>query len=104
MVRIESRRSAVRGGRATRSRVASAIVGLVVVPLVATGCNGSSSGGSDTSKPQRGGDLTIANSMDIQTLDKTRMFHNEDIWMSEQFFETLYAAAPDGKSLVPKLA
>jgi peptide/nickel transport system substrate-binding protein len=104
MVCFESRWATVRRGRSSRSRVATAIVGLAVVPLLVTGCNSASSSGSDNSKPVRGGDLTIANDQDIQTLDKTRMFHNEDIWMSEQFFETLYAAAPDGKSLVPRLA
>lgn len=41
---------------------------------------------------------------DITTLDPTQMTYNEDIWMSEQLYETLYVANPAGTKLEPKLA
>jgi peptide/nickel transport system substrate-binding protein len=75
--------------------------------LALAGCGGSSSGNGPSGsggQPHRGGNLTIARSEDTQTLDPTRMYHNEDIWIAEQMYQTLYAAAPDGKSLVPQLA
>lgn len=92
-----------------RSRRATAVVTVLAVgSLIAmTGCSSSSAsghgqGGSGT--PHSGGNLTIARTEDTTTLDKTRMYHNEDIWVAEQLYQTLYASAPDGKSLVPQLA
>lgn len=75
--------------------------------LAVAGCSNSSSGSGQIGgggQPQRGGNLTIARSEDTNTLDPTRMYHNEDIWIAEQMYQTLYAAAPDGRSLVPQLA
>ena len=54
--------------------------------------------------PKRGGSITIARIEDSQSFDKTNVFQNESIWLTEQINETLYTAANDGKTLVPWLA
>ena len=94
-------------GPGRRSDRRAKVVAAAMAPLLLlAACGGSSSPADGTagSAARKGGNLTIANAMDIQTLDKTQMFHNEDIWMSEQFFDTLYAADSAGKTLEPRLA
>jgi peptide/nickel transport system substrate-binding protein len=54
--------------------------------------------------PKRGGSLTIARIEDSQSFDKTTVFQNESIWLTEQINETLYSAGNDGKTLRPWLA
>ena len=54
--------------------------------------------------PKRGGSITIARIEDSQSFDKTNVFQNESIWLTEQINETLYTAAKDGKTLIPWLA
>lgn len=67
-------------------------------------CGSSGSGPQQSAGPHRGGHLVIAREEASETLDKTQMYHNEDIWIAEQMYETLFAATPDGKNLVPELA
>ena len=90
----------------SRSGITAVAVLATGAVLAAAGCGASSGGGQSTGSgtPHAGGNLTIARTEDTQTLDKTRMYHNEDIWVAEQLYQTLYAAAPDGKTLVPQLA
>lgn len=92
--------------KARNAVTAAAAVLAASSTLAMAGCGGSSGNGTGAGgdQPQRGGNLTIARSEDTQTLDPTRMYHNEDIWIAEQMYQTLYAAAPDGKNLVPQLA
>jgi peptide/nickel transport system substrate-binding protein len=54
--------------------------------------------------PKRGGSITIARIEDSQSFDKTNVFQNESIWITEQINETLYTSGPDGKTLKPWLA
>ncbi len=54
--------------------------------------------------PKRGGSITIARIEDSQSFDKTNVFQNESIWLTEQINETLVSAANDGKTLRPWLA
>jgi peptide/nickel transport system substrate-binding protein len=54
--------------------------------------------------PKRGGSITIARIEDSQSFDKTNVFQNESIWLTEQINETLYTAGKDGKTLEPWLA
>ena len=54
--------------------------------------------------PHRGGSLTIARIEDSQSFDKTNVFQNESIWLTEQIMEPLYLAANNGKTLRPWLA
>jgi peptide/nickel transport system substrate-binding protein len=54
--------------------------------------------------PKRGGSITIARIEDSQSFDKTNVFQNESIWITEQINETLYSAGNDGKTLRPWLA
>ena len=54
--------------------------------------------------PKRGGSITIARIEDSQSFDKTNVFQNESIWLTEQINETLYTAGKDGKTLNPWLA
>jgi peptide/nickel transport system substrate-binding protein len=69
------------------------------------GSSGSSSGNSAAAgAPKHGGTLTIARIEDSQSFDKTNVFQNESIWLSEQINENLYTVAQDGKTLKPWLA
>ena len=56
------------------------------------------------STPKRGGHLTIARIEDSISFDKTNVFQNESIWLTEQINETLYTVGADGKTLKPFLA
>jgi peptide/nickel transport system substrate-binding protein len=57
-----------------------------------------------TATPKRGGSITIARIEDSQSFDKTNVFQNESIWITEQINEPLYLAGNDGKTLRPWLA
>src|SRR5262245_2477209 len=54
--------------------------------------------------PKRGGSITIARIEDSQSFDKTNVFQNESIWLTEQINEPLYTVTPDGKNVKPWLA
>lgn len=91
---------------------ASALVGLIAVLAVA-GCGSSSNNGSGSGDgspatregtPKRGGSLTIARIEDSQSFDKTNVFQNESIWLTQQIMESLYTVDKDGKTLKPWLA
>jgi peptide/nickel transport system substrate-binding protein len=56
------------------------------------------------STPKRGGHLTIARIEDSISFDKTNVFQNESIWLTEQINEALYTVGADGKTLKPFLA
>ena len=53
---------------------------------------------------QRGGTLIFDRVQDIVSLDPTQVTDNESIWADECIFEPLFAATPNGKSLVPDMA
>jgi peptide/nickel transport system substrate-binding protein len=53
---------------------------------------------------KRGGSITIARIEDSNSFDKTNVFQNESIWITEQIMEPLYIVANDGKTLKPWLA
>jgi peptide/nickel transport system substrate-binding protein len=59
---------------------------------------------SGAAAPKRGGHITIARIEDSQSFDKTNVFQNESIWITEQINEPLYLAGNDGKTLRPWLA
>jgi peptide/nickel transport system substrate-binding protein len=59
---------------------------------------------STAATPKRGGSITIARIEDSQSFDKTNVFQNESIWITEQINEPLYLAGNDGKTLRPWLA
>ena len=75
------------------------------IALVAVGAAASLAGDSPNktgaSTPKRGGSITIARIEDSQSFDKTNVFQNESIWITEQINEPLYLAANDGKTLRP---
>jgi peptide/nickel transport system substrate-binding protein len=85
-----------------------------IVPLLAMGLLGAfaamtlaACGGSkkeSAGKPKRGGSITIARIEDSQSFDKTNVFQNESIWITEQIMEPLYTVTRDGKSVKPWLA
>ena len=82
--------------------VVSAIA--LVAVGTAAGLAGNSPNKTGASKPKRGGSITIARIEDSQSFDKTNVFQNESIWITEQINEPLYLAANDGKTLRPWLA
>lgn len=87
------------------TRIATAVSAGSLLLLAA--CGGSAaptSQPSSTGGPQHGGNLVFARTTDILTLDPTQMTDNESIWTAESVYETLYAATPNGRQLVPWLA
>ncbi len=70
--------------------------------VAALAAQGTSS--SSTATPKRGGHITIARIEDSTSFDKTNVFQNESIWLTEQINESLYEAGNDGKTLKPWLA
>src|SRR5256885_10664264 len=56
------------------------------------------------STPKRGGHITIARIEDSTSFDKTNVFQNESIWLTEQINESLYEVGNDGTTLKPWLA
>jgi peptide/nickel transport system substrate-binding protein len=82
---------------------------LMLAALAATvaACGGSSKSGStakSSGPAKRGESPTIARIEDSQSFDKTNVFQNESIWLTEQINEPLYTVAEDGKTLKPWLA
>ena len=78
--------------------VAVAVTGTVAALAART------SQSSNAVTPKRGGHITIARIEDSQSFDKTNVFQNESIWLTEQINESLYEAGNDGKTLKPWLA
>jgi peptide/nickel transport system substrate-binding protein len=66
--------------------------------------SGSSSPGSASGTPVKGGNLVIARTQDSQSMNNTTVFDNESIWVFEQIFQTLYTVTPNGKGVTPELA
>jgi peptide/nickel transport system substrate-binding protein len=87
----------------TRRRVFAFLV--TAVAIAALGAAAAPGGRETTAAtPKRGGQITIARIEDSQSFDKTNVFQNESIWITEQINESLYAAKNDGKTLKPWLA
>ncbi|GAA4264616.1 ABC transporter substrate-binding protein [Frondihabitans peucedani] len=74
--------------------------------LALGGCSAGGGGGSSAAsgKPTKGGDLTMAWSADIISMDKTMTFDNNSIRVMEQIMEPLFQASADGTKLKPWLA
>jgi peptide/nickel transport system substrate-binding protein len=70
--------------------------------LASTSTHARKAAAADT--PKRGGSVTIDRIEDSQSFDKTNVFQNESIWITEQINETLYTTASNGKTLIPWLA
>src|SRR4051812_10953512 len=86
-----------------RARTAGPLLVLAIsAGAFAASSLGATSSSSDT--PKRGGSITIARIEGSQSFDKTTVFQNESIWLTEQLMESLYTVAQDGKTLKPWLA
>ena len=70
--------------------------------VAALAARGTSS--SSAATPKRGGHITIARIEDSTSFDKTNVFQNESIWLTEQINESLYEVGNDGTTLKPWLA
>jgi peptide/nickel transport system substrate-binding protein len=93
--------------RSTRVRSAgiTALATVAAVTLAACGSGTSSaSSSSGSSAPVNGGDLTIARSQDIISMDKTTTFDNNSIYVMEQIMEPLFTVSKDGQKVEPWLA
>jgi peptide/nickel transport system substrate-binding protein len=88
--------------KARRIAALVAVVGLSVLGATAAATGARAGGAADT--PKHGGSITIARIEDSQSFDKTTVFQNESIWLTEQIMEPLYIAANNGKTLKPWLA
>jgi peptide/nickel transport system substrate-binding protein len=80
-----------------------AAVGAAVVACTAA-LAATSTHAAPAAAPHRGGSITIDRIEDSQSFDKTNVFQNESIWITEQINETLYTTASNGKTLIPWLA
>ena len=85
------------------------IVVAAIAAVAALGLGGCSSGGtpastSTTNSPVKGGNLSLAWSADVISLDKTMTFDNNSIRVMEQIMEPLFQASADGTKLDPWLA
>jgi peptide/nickel transport system substrate-binding protein len=89
--------------KARRSLLFLALAGCAALGLTAATALGAGHA-RHAATPKRGGSITIARIEDSQSFDKTNVFQNESIWLTEQINETLYTAAKDGKTLIPWLA
>src|SRR3954454_20613537 len=91
------------GGDVQSRRVVSVLVLAGVAVLGATAAFAAGDGQS-AAAARRGGSITIARIEDSQSFDKTNVFQNESIWITQQIMEPLYTAGKDGKTLKPWLA
>ena len=84
------------------------IAGVAVTALaVLAGCgsgSGTSSTGSSSGGPQRGGNLVFAAVQDAQSMNNTTVFDNNSIWIFEQIYEPLFTVTNSGKGVRPYLA
>ena len=89
-----------------RRRVLAFLLTAITVALICTvsALGARSSHSSSAATPKRGGHITIARIEDSTSFDKTNVFQNESIWLTEQINESLYEAGNDGKTLKPWLA
>jgi peptide/nickel transport system substrate-binding protein len=78
------------------------LAGLVAVLVAAATAHSTPSQRAAT--PKRGGSITIARIEDSQSFDKTTVFQNESIWITEQIMEPLFTVTSNGKSVKPWLA
>jgi peptide/nickel transport system substrate-binding protein len=83
-----------------RRRVLAFLLTAITVALICTvtALGARSSHSSSAATPKRGGHITIARIEDSTSFDKTNVFQNESIWLTEQINESLYEAGNDGKT------
>ncbi|HEU5264681.1 MAG TPA: ABC transporter substrate-binding protein [Gaiellaceae bacterium] len=81
-----------------RTPILAAFLSLTVLAV------GFSAGAGSAVTPKRGGELRIARIEDSQSFDKTNVFQNESIWLTQQLMEQLYTVGRDGRTLKPWLA
>ncbi|MGH3083083.1 MAG: ABC transporter substrate-binding protein [Gaiellaceae bacterium] len=88
------------------TRLAIAIAVVIALIAVTFGTLGAAArpDAQAAAQQKRGGHLRIARQEDSQSFDKTNVFQNESIWLTQQINESLYTVAPDGKTLKPWLA
>jgi len=87
--------------------VLGALALTTALALGGCGAAGGSAGGASgasSGTPTKGGDLTVAWSADIISMDKTTTFDNNSIRVMEQIMEPLFQASADGTKLEPWLA
>jgi peptide/nickel transport system substrate-binding protein len=87
-----------------RTTAVRALVAASALALLAACGSGSSTSGSASGAPTRGGNLVIARTQDSQSMNNTTVFDNESLWIMEQIFQPLYTVTPDGKGVTPWLA
>jgi peptide/nickel transport system substrate-binding protein len=93
-----------KGVNVTARRISVLLALTALAALGATAAALAARTGSTADTPKRGGSITIARIEDSQSFDKTNVFQNESIWLTEQINEPLYLAGNDGKTLKPWLA
>src|SRR3981081_2946138 len=81
------------------------VVALATTMALALGaCGGTASTGGQTGTPVAGGDLVMARSADIISMDKTTTFDNNSIRVMQQIMEPLFMVSSDGTKIEPWLA
>jgi peptide/nickel transport system substrate-binding protein len=91
----------LRSARARRL-LAPAVAALAVAALAA-GCGSSSSGESGGGGPPSD-TFTLANAVNVDTLDPAANSVNESIWLTQNIYERLVQPNADGTKIIPQLA
>jgi peptide/nickel transport system substrate-binding protein len=88
-----------------KKRLGAVVAIAVTAALALAGCSASSTGSTSSSgTPTKGGNLTIARSADIISMNNTTNFDNNSIRVMQQIMEPLFMVSADGKTLEPWLA
>ncbi len=82
--------------------IAVAAAAVLALGACSSGAGTGATGSSGT--PTKGGDLVIARSQDIISMDKTSTFDNNSLRVMEQIMEPLFMVSADGTTLRPWLA
>jgi peptide/nickel transport system substrate-binding protein len=89
-----------------KRRIGMVVAVAAAAALVLGGCSTASSGSASSAsgKPVKGGNLVIARSQDIISMNATDTFDNNSLRVMEQIMEPLFMVSADGKTLKPWLA
>jgi peptide/nickel transport system substrate-binding protein len=85
-------------------RRAGLLIALLGAVGALAGCGGSSSSGGGGGSGVRSDTLTIANAVNVDTLDPAANSVNESIWLDQNIYERLVQPNATGTKIIPQLA
>jgi peptide/nickel transport system substrate-binding protein len=89
-----------------KRRIGMVVAVAAAAALVLGGCSSASNNASSSAsgKPVKGGNLVIARSQDIISMNNTDTFDNNSLRVMEQIMEPLFMVSSNGKTIKPWLA